>query len=64
MAFPPTVGVSYRDGAGRRWTVNTVIQSGFREVLLVPHADEGRTASAFRILEEEWPAWEAQATVI
>ena len=62
--FPPTVGASYRDGAGRSWTVSTVIQSGFREVLLVPHADEGRKAVAFRIPEEEWDDWEADAVAL
>lgn len=61
MAFPPTVGTNYEDPTGRRWTVGTVIESGFREVQMVPASGEGRASVGLVILEEEWGAWEALA---
>ncbi len=64
MAFPPTTGTRYRDPTGRDWTVGAVIESGFREVELLPFSGEGRTSAGLLILEEEWQEWEDRARVV
>lgn len=59
MAFPPTVGATYKDPlSGRRWTVSAAVESGFREVQLVPFSGEGRTTAGFVVPEEEWQEFE------
>ena len=60
MSFPPSVGDSFQDRGGRKWTVTAVVESGVQQgVSLSPHADEGRRTTGLEILVEEWNDWEA-----
>jgi L-amino acid N-acyltransferase YncA len=65
MTWPPSVGDSYQDRGGRKWTVTAVVESGLQQgASLAPHEDEGRRTVGIEIIQEEFDQWEAAVRVL